>query len=207
MSEPKEVDDASILMKRALGGWRGFVATALPSLVFVVTWVVTFNLNLSLILALITAAVSAVVQLILRDTLQHVINGLIGIAISAAAAKFTGKPEDAFLPGLVINVSYGTVYLIGQLIRKPILGFVIGGLLGDLTSWLKDPAKVKAAWIAGWFWVGLFVIRMVVQTPLYLAGEVAALGFTRVIMGWPGFLLVTALSYKVMRPAFTRSAE
>ena len=207
MSEPKEVDDASILMKRALGGWRGFVATALPSLVFVVTWVITFNLNLSLILALITAAVSAVVQLILRDTLQHVINGLIGIAISAAAAKFTGKPEDAFLPGLVINVSYGTVYLIGQLIRKPILGFVIGGLLGDLTSWLKDPAKVKAAWIAGWFWVGLFVIRMVVQTPLYLAGEVAALGFTRVIMGWPGFLLVTALSYKVMRPAFTRSAE
>lgn len=207
MSEPKEVDDASILMKRALGGWRGFVATALPSLVFVVTWVVTFNLNLSLILALITAAVAAVVQLILRDTLQHVINGLIGIAISAAAAKFTGKPEDAFLPGLVINVSYGTVYLIGQLIRKPILGFVIGGLLGDLTSWLKDPAKVKAAWIAGWFWVGLFVIRMVVQTPLYLAGEVAALGFTRVIMGWPGFLLVTALSYKVMRPAFTRSAE
>jgi hypothetical protein len=207
VSEPKEVDDASILMKRALGGWRGFVATALPSLVFVVTWVITFNLNLSLILALITAAVSAVVQLILRDTLQHVINGLIGIAISAAAAKFTGKPEDAFLPGLVINVSYGTVYLIGQFIRKPILGFVIGGLLGDLTSWLKDPAKVKAAWIAGWFWVGLFVIRMVVQTPLYLAGEVAALGFTRVIMGWPGFLLVTALSYKVMRPAFTRSAE
>lgn len=207
MSEPKEVDDASILMKRALGGWRGFVATALPSLIFVVTWVITFNLNLSLILALITAAVAAVVQLILRDTLQHVINGLIGIAISAAAAKFTGKPEDAFLPGLVINVSYGTVYLIGQLIRKPILGFVIGGLLGDLTSWLKDPAKVKAAWIAGWFWVGLFVIRMVVQTPLYLAGEVAALGFTRVIMGWPGFLLVTALSYKVMRPAFTRSAE
>ena len=207
MSEPKEFDDASILMKRALGGWRGFVATALPSLVFVVTWVITFNLNLSLILALITAAVAAVVQLILRDTLQHVINGLIGIAISAAAAKFTGKPEDAFLPGLVINVSYGTVYLIGQLIRKPILGFVIGGLLGDLTSWLKDPAKVKAAWIAGWFWVGLFVIRMVVQTPLYLAGEVAALGFTRVIMGWPGFLLVTALSYKVMRPAFTRSAE
>lgn len=204
VSEPKEVDDASVLMKRALGGWRGFIATALPSLVFVLVWVFTYDLNRSLIYALITAAISAVVQLVLRDTLQHVINGLIGIAISAAAAKFTGKPEDAFLPGLVINASYGLVYFIGQLIKKPILGFVVGGLLGDLTSWLKDPAKVKAAWIAGWFWVGLFVIRMVVQTPLYLAGEVAALGFARVIMGWPGFLLVSALSYKVMRPAFTR---
>ncbi|MFM1905958.1 MAG: hypothetical protein RIT32_754 [Actinomycetota bacterium] len=204
MSEPNEVDDASVLMKRALGGWRGFIATALPSLVFVLVWVFTYDLNLSLIYALVTAAISAVVQLVLRDTLQHVINGLIGIAISAAAAKFTGKPEDAFLPGLVINVSYGLVYFIGQLIKKPILGFVVGGLLGDLTSWLKDPAKVKAAWIAGWFWVGLFVIRMVIQTPLYLAGEVAALGFARVIMGWPGFLLVSALSYKVMRPAFTR---
>lgn len=207
MSEPKEIDDASVLMKRALGGWRGFIATAMPSLVFVVVWVFTYDLNRALILALVTAAVAGLVQLLLRDTLQHVINGLIGIAISAAAAKFTGKPEDAFLPGLVINVSYGAVYFVGQLIRKPILGFVVGGLLGDLTSWLKDPAKVKAAWIAGWFWVGLFVIRMLVQTPLYLAGEVAALGFTRVLMGWPGFLLVSALSYKVMRPAFTRRAE
>jgi hypothetical protein len=207
LSEPNEVDDASVLMKRALGGWRGFVATAVPSLVFVVVWVFTYDLNRALILALITAAVAGLVQLLLRDTLQHVLNGLIGIAISAAAAKFTGKPEDAFLPGLVINVSYGAVYFVGQLIRKPILGFVVGGLLGDLTSWLKDPAKVKAAWIAGWFWVGLFAIRMVVQTPLYLAGEVAALGFARVLMGWPGFLLVSALSYKVMRPAFTRRAE
>lgn len=206
MSEEKEVDDASILLNRALGGWRGFIATAFPSLVFVFVWVFTFDLNLSLILGLITAGIMAVVQLLLRDTLQHVLNGLIGIGIAAAAAKFTGKPEDAFLPGLVINVTYGAIYLIGQLIRKPILGFVIGGLLGDLTSWLKDPAKVKAAWLAGWFWVGLFVIRMLVQTPLYLAGEVAALGFARVLMGWPGFLLVSLLSYKVMRPAFTRRA-
>jgi hypothetical protein len=207
LNEPKEIDDASVLMKRALGGWRGFIATAVPSLVFVVVWVFTYDLNRALILSLITAAVAGLVQLLLRDTLQHVINGLIGIAISAAAAKFTGKPEDAFLPGLVINASYGAVYFVGQLIRKPILGFVVGGLLGDLTSWLKEPAKVKAAWIAGWFWVGLFVTRMVVQTPLYLAGEVAALGFTRVLMGWPGFLLVSALSYKVMRPAFTRRTE
>lgn len=207
MTEPKEVDEAAVLMTRALGGWRGFIATAVPSLVFVLVWVFTYDLNRSLIFALIAAALSAVVQLILRDTLQHVINGLVGIAISAAAARFTGKPEDAFLPGLIINVSYGTVYLIGQLIRKPILGFVIGGLMGDFTSWLKDPKKVKAAWLAGWFWVGLFVIRMVVQTPLYLAGEVAALGFARVLMGWPGFLLVSALSYKVMKPAFTHPAK
>jgi hypothetical protein len=207
VSEPAEIDDASVLMKRALGGWRGFIATAAPSLVFVIVWVITYDLNRSLIYALITAGVSAVIQLLLRDTLQHVVNGLIGIAISAAAARFTGKPEDAFLPGLVINVSYGVVYLFGQLIRKPILGFVVGGLLGDLTGWLKDPAKVRAAWLAGWFWVGLFGIRMIVQTPLYLSGEVAALGVTRVVMGWPGFLLVSALSYKVMRPAFTRRTQ
>lgn len=207
MSESGQVDDAAVLMKRALGGWRGFMATALPSLVFVFLWLITYDLNLSLIVSLVVAAVAGIVQLLLKDTLQHVINGFIGVAISAAAAKFTGRPEDAFLPGLVINVSYGVVYLLGQLIRKPILGFVVGGLIGDLTGWLKDPEKVKAAWIAGWFWVALFALRMVVQTPLYVAGEVAALGFARVLMGWPGFLMVSLLSYRVMRPAFTRSTE
>lgn len=207
MSDSDQVDDAAVLMKRALGGWRGFMATALPSLVFVFLWLLTYDLNLSLIVSLVVAAIAGVVQLILKDTLQHVINGFIGVAISAAAAKFTGRPEDAFLPGLVINVSYGVVYLLGQLIRKPILGFVVGGLIGDLTGWLKNPEKVRAAWIAGWFWVALFAVRMVVQTPLYLAGEVAALGFARVLMGWPGFLLVSLLSYRAMRPAFTRSTE
>lgn len=207
MNESDQVDYAAVLMKRALGGWRGFMATALPSLVFVFLWLITFDLNLSLIVSLIVAAVAGMVQLLLKDTLQHVVNGFIGVAISAAAAKFTGRPEDAFLPGLVINVSYGVVYLLGQLIRKPILGFVVGGLIGDLTGWLKDPEKVRTAWIAGWFWVALFALRMIVQTPLYLAGEVAALGFARVLMGWPGFLLVSMLSYRVMRPAFTRSTQ
>lgn len=207
MSNNGQVDDASVLMQRALGGWRGFIATALPSLVFVFVWVFTYDLNLALILSLIVATLAAVMQLILRDTLQHVLNGLLGVVISALAAKFTGKPEDAFLPGLIINVSYGFVYLVGQIIRKPILGFVVGGLIGDLTGWMKDPKKVRAAWVAGWFWVGLFALRMLIQTPLYLAGEVAALGVARVFMGWPGFLLVSFLSYRVMRPAFTHSAK
>ena len=171
-------DDAAVLMKRALGGYRGFIATAVPSLAFVVVWVITNDLNLSLIVSLVAAGISAIIQIILRDTLQHVINGLIGI-----------------------------VYFIAQLIRKAILGFVVGGILGDLTSWLKDPKKVQAAWIAGWFWVGLFALRMAIQTPLYLAEQVAALGIARVAMGWPGFLLVSALSYKVMKPAFSRRAQ
>ena len=58
MTEPKEVDDAAVLMTRALGGWRGFVATAVPSLVFVLVWVFTYDLNRSLIFALIAAGIS-----------------------------------------------------------------------------------------------------------------------------------------------------
>jgi hypothetical protein len=45
----------------------------------------------------------------------------------------------------------------------------------------------------------VFLVRLAVQLPLYLAGAVVALGVARAAMGFPIFILAVWLTYLVLR--------
>ena len=69
----------------------------------------------------------------------------------------------------------------------PIIGVVLGPILGENFLWRKDPARKKMYAQASWLWVGLFGARLLVQYPLYRSGNVNLLGTARLIMGYPLF--------------------
>jgi hypothetical protein len=54
-------------------------------------------------------------------------------------------------------------------------------------------------------WLGLFVGRLVVQLPFYFAGNVEALGATRLIMGVPLYALLLVFSWLVVRAVYPAS--
>lgn len=208
MSEKKEIDNAGSLIQ-ALGGARGLLDSGLPTLVFVITFTLTRELTLSLNAALILAGVLAVIRLIARDTLQHAISGLLGIGIAYLLARTTGEAKNFYLPGLFINAGYAVVYAIGNLLRWPIFGLLIGAIQGTGTSWRSDPAKVALYTKIGWLWAAMFAARIAVQYPLYASNSVDGLGYARVIMGWPLFLVVGYLTWLLLRRAgaVTKTAQ
>ena len=57
---------------------------------------------------------------------------------------------------------------------------------------------------SSWIWVGVFGFRLAVQLPLYFAGDAAlgALGFAKIVMGWPLFLAGAYVTYRVLRPVY-----
>lgn len=192
-------DDDSKTILNALGGTRGLLDSGLPALVFLIVFTSTHKLNDAIYAALIVSAILAIIRLARKDTLQHALSGLLGVAICAIFSRSTGRAQDFYLPGLIINLVYGTVYALTNLLGWPILGLVLGPIIGEGTLWRKDPHR-KAVYIrAGWIWVGLFVSRLIVQYPLYRAGAVTELGIARVIMGWPLFLLAGWLTYLLLR--------
>ncbi len=69
------------------------------------------------------------------------------------------------------------------------------------TAWRKDADLMRRYTVVTWIWVAMFAARLIVQGPLYLAGEsaVAALGTARLIMGLPLFALVLWLSWRIIR--------
>ncbi|CAB4914495.1 unannotated protein [freshwater metagenome] len=182
-----ESDQSKVI--NALGGKRGILDSGLPSLVFLVAFNISHDLRSALYAAVITSALLTLIRLIARDTLQHVLSGFIGVAFCALLARKTGHAADFYLPGLIINLVYGSLYTILNLVGLPLIGLLLGPILGENLAWRAVPERKRAYIRAGWLWVLLFASRLVVQYPLYKSGNVNALGTARLIMGYPLFLL------------------
>jgi hypothetical protein len=144
-----------------------------------------------------------------RQPLTQVLAGFAGVAISAYVSSRTGEARDFFLWGLIVNVAYGSAFLISLAVRWPLMGVVVGAITGDPTGWRRDPELRRIYAAATWVWVMVFGGRILVQVPLYLAGWVGALGTAKIIMGWPLFLFGAYVTYRLLRPVFVqrRSAE
>jgi Protein of unknown function (DUF3159) len=189
------------LLDRALGGWRGLIDSALPTVAFLTVYVLNDSqLAPALIVALGLGIGVAGWRILRREPLQQVFAGLVGLFIAAAFAQWTGRAEDFFLPGLITNIAYGTAFLVSILIGWPLLGVAMGFLTSQGTTWRRD-AKLRRTYAAAtWIWVGLFFLRVAVQGPLYLSGNIAALGTVKIVMGWPLFLGCAYLTYRLLRP-------
>ena len=182
-------------LAKALGGARGVVEAAIPTIGFTVSWIASKELRLSLGIGAGLAVILLVVRLAQRSTVQFVLNSIFGIAIAALFALRSGKAEDAFLPGILYNAGYAAVMLLSIVVRWPLVGFIIGSVTGDPTAWHRDREIVRLCSRLTWLLLIPCLIRVAVQYPLYLAGHVAWLGAAKVVMGWP--LQVAALGAMV----------
>lgn len=197
----KDVEAERALLARAIGGWRGLFDSGAPAGVFVLVYLISGStLSVALWSALGVAGLVMIWRLIRRESLQQVLAGFVGVGVSAFVASRTGRAEDFFLPGLLINIAYGTAFLVSILIRWPLLGIVIGLITGEGLAWRRQPKLRRAYAAASWIWVGVFLGRVLVQGPLYLAGSVGALGVARIVMGWPLFLAAAYVTYRVLKP-------
>ncbi len=187
-----------------------FLDAGLPLALFTVVYAAAGrDLAIALWAAVGAGAVLGVLRLIRREPLQNVVAGFVGLGLAVFVAARTGRAEDVFLPGLLINVGYGTAYLVSILVRWPLLGVFVGLVTGQGTSWRRDPALLRAYTVASALWVAMFALRLAVQVPLYLAGEeqLGWLAGARLVMSWPLFLLVAYLSWLIVRPAYRAHAQ
>ncbi|MFE9244565.1 DUF3159 domain-containing protein [Nocardiopsis sp. NPDC006938] len=181
-------------LAEALGGKRGMVETAVPTLTFTISYILGEDLRLSIMLGVGAALLLGVVRLVQRSSLQYVFTSLFGIGLAAVFAMRSGNAEDAFLPGIIYNAVYAVVLSLSVLVRWPVIGLMIGPFIGnreDFTSWRQNPAVVTLASRLTWLLVLPCVIRVLVQYPLWLAetndwaNTFALLGLSKVAMGWP----------------------
>ena len=185
----------------AMGGKRGLIDNGLPSILFLIVFNINHELRTAIWAALSLSVTLAVWRLIKRDTLQHALSGLVGVLICAWFANRTGNPSDVYIPKLLTNLGYGSLYLIGNLAGWPILGLILGPILGENLQWRKHPARRRAYLRASWLWVGMFFTRIAVQYPIYRSGNLNLLGTVNLAMGYPLFIATAYGSWLVLRNA------
>ena len=191
----------------AMGGKRGLIDNGLPSILFLIVFNIQHDLRSAIYAAIALSGVLAVWRLIKRDTLQHAISGVIGVLICAWFAKQGGQAKDYYIPSFIKNSAYAAVYAFGNLIGWPILGLVIGPIIGENLEWRKVAARKRVYVMAGWLWVGMFFSRIAVQYPIYRSGNVNLLGTVNLAMGYPLFLATAYGSWMILRAVPTTKVE
>ena len=192
---------------KAMGGTRGLIDNGLPSILFLVVFNIQHQLKEAIYAAIALSAVLAILRLIKRDTLQHAISGFIGILISAWFASKGGQAKDYYIPSFIKNSVYAAAYTIGNLIGWPLLGVVIGPIIGENMEWRKVAARKRVYVMAGWVWVGMFLLRLAIMYPLYRADQLNALGIASIVLGYPLFLLVIWWTWLIIKTVPSVKAE
>ncbi|MGB7817945.1 MAG: DUF3159 domain-containing protein [Ornithinibacter sp.] len=173
----------------ALGGWRGSVETALPTVVFVALWTWSQDVALAAGAALVVALALAGLRVAQHSSLTHVGGAVFATAIAAFFAVRSGRAEAAFLPGILTNAAFLVGALLSIVTRWPLVGFLVGAgdprAQEDPFAWRRDRGMVRVCARLTWVLVATYAVRLVIMVPLYLAAEVAWLGVAKIALGWP----------------------
>jgi hypothetical protein len=201
-----EKDDKAKILD-ALGGKKGLLDSALPAVLFLIIFNISDDLQVALYGAIGTSIVLTIIRLAMKDTIQHVISGLIGVLFCAYLANRSGNASDFYIPKLLTNLAYGSAYLIANLAGWPIIGVILGPLLGENFLWRKNPQRKRAYMRAGWLWVAMFFGRIAVQYPIYKSGNVNLLGTVNLAMGYPLFIATAWGTWMILKKVPTVKAD
>lgn len=172
-------------LSKALGGGRGVLESAVPTIAFTVSWIISSDLRRSLVISIAITVVLLIVRLVQRSTPQFVVTALFGIGIAALFAARSGEARDVFLPGILYNGGYAVVLIASILVGWPLVGFIIGSITGEVTEWHDERGLVKLCSTLTWLLAAPCVLRVLVQYPLWATDQVALLGTSKIALGWP----------------------
>ena len=195
-------------LREVLGGRRGAIDASVPALAFTLGWLIadrvtgsTDAIHWGSGAALLAALAVAGWRLRRGQRPGAVLVGLLGVALAGVIAMRTGRAVDFFAIQIASNAASALAWLVSIAIRWPLLGLVVGTLLGQRTRWRKDPDLLRGYGRASWVWVAQYVLRLAVFLPLYAADQVVALGIARAALTWPLVATCVALSWPLLRSA------
>ncbi|MGI5519826.1 DUF3159 domain-containing protein [Micromonospora sp. CA-259024] len=187
-------------MADLLGGRRGAIDATLPPLAFAAGWLLGGeSLWGGVGAALAVGAVVAAVRLRRGDRPRSVLIGMLAVCVAALIAVRTGRAENFFLIQVLSNAASALAWAVSIVVRWPLLGVLVGAVLGQRSRWRRDPALLRGYGRASWVWTATYVARLAVFVPLYLGGQVLALVVARVALTWPLVAAALALSWVVLR--------
>lgn len=185
-----------------MGGVSGLVYASLPTCAYVIANAIA-GLNAAVVIAVGVSVGLIVFRLLRKQPIQPAVSGLLGVAVAALIAYYTGSAEDYFLPGIWLSLAMAAVFAVSLVVRRPLVG-VIWNLLRSAEpdrSWRADTVTLHAFDVATLAFVALFSARFVVQQWLYDGGFSGWLAIARIAMGYPLLGVVSVVVYWAIRRA------
>ena len=203
-----EVTAPSTRLAALIGGRRGVIDGALPSLVFVVVNAIATTRGdrsdavvLAIAAALSTAAALAVLRLARKESLKQAIQGLAGLLVAVAFALRSGEARDFFLPGIYVDAAYAAAFAVSALAGRPLVATIHRWLFGGGGQRGQESRLRRAFMVTTVGWSLVYASRVVVQAVLYRADQPGIMAASKILMGWPLTILAVALTLAYVRSA------
>lgn len=187
-------------LAEVVGGWRGALETAGPTIAFVGVWMARHDVTSAVIASGLAVVLLTLVRLSQRQTVRYALSSVLTTVIAAAVALRTGRAEDAFLPGILWNVGLAAGGLISMALRWPVVGLMVAAgdpeAATDLSvyrNWRNLPGMVTVCQRLTAVLVALFGLRVAIMLPLYVNAQVEWLGVAKIVLGWPAYVAALAV--------------
>jgi hypothetical protein len=192
--EVRTVTEAALF--EAFGGLRGMVETTVPGLVFIAIYTVNRDIQSSAMAALGLSLLLAVARLARKGTLKHAFGGVFGVAFGAGFAMLSGEAKNFYLPGMLYTLGLAIAYIVSSMAGWPLLGLILGPVFKENLSWRRrNPGRLRAYTKASWAWGLILLAKSAILFPLYWWGDATQLGWVKVALGIPPFLLAVYLTW------------
>jgi len=187
---------ADTALLEAFGGVKGMVDTTVPGLVFVLLYTIKRDIHLAAIAALGLTVLLGLTRLARKETLKHAFSGVFGVAFGAIFAMMSGDAKNFYLPGMLYTLGLAVAYVFSAIFRYPLIGVLLGPMLKENLSWrTRNPDRFRAYTRATWAWGLILLAKSAILFPLYWWGDVTQLGWVKVALGIPPFLLCVYLTW------------
>lgn len=204
-----EVDGVHRLDHKSLiagmGGVQGIVESVLPGLVFVIVYAIWLNQVAAVVSAVSISVAFILARLLRKQSALNAVFGLLGIGLSAfLALREGGSGRDYFLNGIVTNAAYGAVFALSLIIRFPLVGLIIGFILGEGINWRKNKYEMRIFTAATFVLFAVFAVRLLVEVPLYIADQLESLAIAKLVLGLPLYVTGLWLNWLLVRGVLHR---
>ena len=175
-------------------GRNSFFDAILPPIIFLlINGLVGFQA--AMWSALILSAGIAILRIVRKQSLTYALAGVGSVAVAIGLARYLGKSEGFFLPGLISGSMTLLLTILSLVIRRPMVAWTSYIARRWPLDWYWHP-QVRPAYSEVTFaWVIFFTARLLLQFALFENQDVNSLALTNFVTGWPATILLLIFSY------------
>jgi uncharacterized membrane protein len=189
----------------AIGGWRTVAELFASRVLFLIAYILTGQVLVSALVAVCGVVVFAVFRVWADRKYWQATGALFMVGLSALLAGSTGQGVNFYLPDIVRNLGAAAVLLVSMLVRWPVIGLLIGAARGEGISWRRDRTLRRRYQACTAVFLAKFCLAPLVMAPLYLAGQVVALGIAAALVGTPAFAACVYFCWRILRTPVSAS--
>ncbi len=166
----------------------------LPPLIFLIVNTI-FGFQAALWGSLGIALLFVGFRLARRQPLRYALGGLGGVLFAVIVARYVGRAEGYFLPGIVSGVFTSLLCLVSVALRRPLVAWTSFITRRWPLDWYWHPQVRPAYSEVTLSWAFFFALRTLLQYGLFQDQAAGALGLFQLISGWPAIILLLVVSY------------